>query len=300
MTLTIERTPYKGWKNNVRVSNGAIELVVTGDVGPRIIRLGFVKGPNLMAEFAAQMGTCGGKQWNVRGGHRLWVAPEVKPDTYEPDNAPIVIRPIAGGIKTVQPTGPISGIQKIMEIRMAEKKNEIVVTHRLINRSRMAVSLAPWALSVMAPGGMAIIPLPAKIPHTKRLTHNQEWSLWGYTDFADGRWTLGSRYIFFRQDRKCGPGKLGIDHREGWAAYQLGTTVFVKKFERIEGAVYPDGGMNFETFSNEDMLEVETLGPLVTLKPGRSLKHVETWQLFKNVPKIRTETDADRYLTKRI
>ena len=300
MTLTIEKTPYKGWKNNVRVSNGAIELVVTGDVGPRIIRLGFVRGPNLMAEFAGQMGTCGGKQWNIRGGHRLWLAPEVKPDTYEPDNTPIVIRPIAGGIKTVQPVGPISEIQKIMEIRMAGKQNAVVVTHRLINCSRKAVSLAPWALTVMAPGGMAIIPLPAKISHTKRLTHNQEWSLWGYTDFADGRWTLGSRYICFRQDGKRGPGKLGMAHREGWVAYQLGTTVFVKKFQRVEGAVYPDGGVNFETFSNEDMLEVETLGPLVTLKPGRSIKHVETWQLLKNVPRIRTEADADRWLKKRL
>jgi len=51
-------------------------------------------------------------------------------------------------------------------------------------------------------------------------------------------------------------------------AYQLGDCLLVKCFQWIEGATYPDGGVNFETFSNEQMLEVETLGPLVTLKPA--------------------------------
>jgi hypothetical protein len=300
MSITIEKVAFKGWRNNVRLSNGQIELVVTQDVGPRIIRCGFVKGRNLMAEFTAQLGKRGEKEWQIRGGHRLWVAPEAKPETYELDNTPIDIRPIAGGVKTVQPVGPLTGIQKTMEIRMADRKNAVAITHILTNRSRKTVTLAPWALTVMAPGGTAIIPLPKKISHTAQLLHNQEWSIWGYTDFADGRWTLGSRYILFRQSTKRGPGKLGVAHREGWAAYQLDQYMLVKRFARIEGATYPDGGVNFETFSNEDMLEVETLGPLVTLKPGKSVKHLETWQLFKNVPEVKTEADADKVARKLI
>jgi hypothetical protein len=216
------------------------------------------------------------------------------------DNSPIEIRPIAGGIKTVEPVGSITGVQKTIEIRMAEKNDVVSLTHILTNRSRKAVTVAPWALTVMAPGGTAIIPLPEKIAHTKQLIHNQEWSIWGYTDFSDGRWTLGSRYLLFRQDAKKGPGKLGIAHREGWVAYQLDKFMLVKNFDWVEGAQYPDGGVNFETFSNEVMLEVETLGPLVTLKPGKSIKHVETWQLFKNVPKVKTEADADKVAKKLI
>ena len=158
------------------------------------------------------------------------------------------------------------------------------------------MSLSPWALSVMAPNGMAILPLPAKIPHTKCLTHNQEWSLWGYTDFTDKRWTLGSRYIFFRQDPKRGPNKMGLAQREGWAAYVVGPYAFVKRFPWIDGAKYPDGGVNFETFSNEEFLEVETLGPLVTLRPGQSTRHVETWRIFRKVPHIASEADADRHI----
>jgi hypothetical protein len=298
MTLKIETIAYNGWQNNVRLSNGEIELIVTQDVGPRIIRCGFVKGRNLVAEYADQKGKSGEKHWQIRGGHRLWIAPEAKPATYELDNSPIDIRDIKGGIKTVQPVGSITGVQKSMEIRMAEKENVVSVTHILTNRNRKAVTLSPWALTVMAPGGTCIIPLPRKIPHSAQLTHNQEWSLWGYTDFTDGRWTLGSRYILFRQDSRKGPGKLGVAHREGWVAYQLDTFLFVKNFDWIEGAKYPDGGVNFETFSNEDMLEVESLGPLATLKPGQSVRHAETWQLFKNVPRVKTEADAEKVAKK--
>jgi hypothetical protein len=106
--------------------------------------------------------------------------------------------------------------------------------------------------------------------------------------------------VFFRQDRRKGPAKLGVAQREGWVAYQLGDTVLVKRFDWKEGATYPDGGVNFETFSNEDFLEVETLGPLVTLKPGRSTEHVERWLLLKGVPKVKSEADADRFIRRRL
>ena len=46
--VKVEKIEYKGWHNCYRVSNGEVELVVTGDVGPRIIRFGFVGGQNLL------------------------------------------------------------------------------------------------------------------------------------------------------------------------------------------------------------------------------------------------------------
>ncbi len=296
MPVQVESTKYGGWQNNLRVTNGVIDLVVTGEVGPRVIRLGFAGERNLFKEFPDQLGGKGETKWMVRGGHRFWASPEDPIVTYELDNEPVALRRIAGGLRAVQPVGPLSGLQKTMNIRMADKRNVVCVEHVLTNRSRKTVAAAPWALSVMAPGGMAIIPLPEKTPHPKRLTHNQQWSIWSYTDFADGRWTIGSRYVFFRQNPRRGPGKIGMLHREGWVAYQLGEYVFVKQFDYIEGANYPDGGMNFETFSNQDMLEVESLGPLVALKPGRSIRHTECWQLFKGVRPIRTEADADKHI----
>ena len=34
-------------------------------------------------------------------------------------------------------------------------------------------------------------------------------------------------------------------------------------------------------FTNEDMLEVETVGPLAKMAPNASVEHTECWALFK-------------------
>ena len=81
---------------------------------------------------------------------------------------------------------------------------------------------------------------------------------------------MGSKYITLRQDAKKGPTKLGFGHRLGWIGYLNGGTLFVKRFGYEEGANYPDDGCNYETFTKEEFLEMESLGPVVTLKPGET------------------------------
>jgi len=289
----METVEFGGWTNNARLSNDEMELIISADVGPRILRCGFIGGPNVFAEIDGQQGGGGEDEWMIRGGHRLWVAPEKKPDTYELDNVPVAVEATAGGVRTHQPAGALTRVAKRMQITLEQDANRVRILHTLTNEGDKAVELAPWALSVMAVGGMAVIPLPRKVAHTESLIHNQEWSLWGYTNLSDARWTLGDRYVFFRQDTSRGPNKLGIAHREGWVGYLLGECMFVKRFGWVEGATYPDGGVNFETFSNEEFLELESLGPLVALDPGESASHEERWELHRGLPCCSTEAHVD-------
>lgn len=292
----MERVTFNGWKQCVRCANEEVELIVTTVVGPRIIRFGFIGERNVFEEIVGQQGGAGEEEWMIRGGHRFWIAPEEKPRTYELDNTPIQAEACENGVKTYQAPGPLTGVSKAMAITLEPDRNDVRVVHTLCNEGDKPIDAAPWALSVMAVGGTAIIPLPEKIPHTERLTHNQEWTLWGYTDFSDPRWTLGSRYLFFRQERECGPNKLGIAHRRGWVAYWNERTLFVKRFVWQDGARYPDGGVNFETFSNEEFLELESLGPQTVLEPGQGVTHEERWSLFRGVSPCATEEEVDSYI----
>lgn len=288
----LEKVDYRGWKNCFRLSNGSVELIVTSDVGPRIIRLAFCGGSNLFAEFSDQTGRSGEKEWMIRGGHRLWIAPEKIPLTYEPDNGPVEVRPVKNGLRTVEKTGALSKCRKKMTVRMNPSADEVTVLHEITNNSPRPVEMAPWALSVMAPGGLAVIPLPARIPHSVQVLPNQQWSLWGYTDLADSRFKIGKRYIFFSHDGRKGPNKLGLLQKEGWSAYIVNGDLFTKTVPFKKGSVYPDGNVNFETFSNEDMLELETLGPLCKLRPGETVRHLEKWSLYSGVGEIRNEEDV--------
>jgi hypothetical protein len=74
--VKVEKMEYKGWRNSYRVSNGEVELVVTSDVGPRVIRFGFVGGQNLFKEYAEQLGGTQEEKTQLRGGDRVWKAPE--------------------------------------------------------------------------------------------------------------------------------------------------------------------------------------------------------------------------------
>jgi hypothetical protein len=297
----MEKISYKGWSNCFRLSNNQVDLIITGDVGPRIIRFGFVGEDNEFKEFSDMLGKTGGDEWRVYGGHRLWHAPEVMGRTYFPDNTPVKVEERAGSVRILQPTEPTTGIQKEMEMRLAPDKAHVQVTHRLRNTTPWAVELAPWALSVMAQGGKAIIPLPRVGRHEDNLLPTSSLALLAYTDMADPRWTWGTKYIILRQDPAATkPVKVGVMNTQGWVAYARNNHLFVKKFAYIAGAPYPDLGSSVETFTNSEMLEVETLGPLVALQPGTSVEHVEDWFLFRDVPVPNNDADVDKALMPKI
>ena len=297
---------YRGWKNNVLLSNGDVELIVTLDVGPRVIAYRLPGGANVMKNYDAMMGGTGEPEWQIRGGHRFWLAPEDLTRTYFADNRPVKAEDIGHhAIRVTAPPEVEYGVQKVIELQLAESGTRVDVKLTVTNVGTTSTVLAPWGPTVMAPGGVEIIPLPEKSPHPGHVSNakspadygpNQALVLWPYFDFTDSRWTFGKKYLFLRQDSKKGPTKIGLAHRMGWVGYWNAGTLFVKKFDYREGAIYPDGGTRYQTFSNEDMLEMETCGELVTLAPGASASLVESWELFGNVPEVKTEADVDRVI----
>jgi hypothetical protein len=292
----MEIIKYKGWQRNVRLANRRIELVATLDVGPRIIHLAVPGGRNVMKNYPGQLGKAGERAWQIRGGHRLWFAPEDPVATYFPDNGPVACRALPGGGVRLRPAPETpNGIQKEIDIYLDANAARVRLVHRIRNVGRKGVRLAAWALSVMAPGGTAIIGLPPRGSHPKDLLPNQSLVLWPYTDLADPRVTFGTRVILVAQNpRARKPFKLGLSNPEGWVAYAVHGCLFVKRFAYCPRSCYPDMGCNTELFTNADMLEVESLGPLATLAAGRQIEHVEQWRLLAGVPAIRTEADVER------
>jgi hypothetical protein len=117
--------------------------------------------------------------------------------------------------------------------------------------------------------------------------------MWAYTDMSDPRWTWGRELIMLRQDPEMAEAqKIGVLSLEGWMAYARRGNLFVKTFEPLPGSNYPDLNSTVEMFTNEMMLEMETLGPLVKLEPGTAVTHSETWRLFSDVPMPQTEADV--------
>lgn len=295
--INLEPVSYNGWENCYRLSNDEIELIFPTEIGIRILHFGFIGGDNVFASVEADRGKTGGDEFRLYGGHRFWIAPEHSYLTYEPDNAPVNIQPFDTFVRLTQPVGSRSHMQKEVDIYLIPRKNRISIVHRLVNHGTDAVERGLWALSVMAPGGMGILPLPPRGTHPEDLLPTSTLTLWSYTDLSDPRWTFGERFIRLQQDpASTKPQKIGASVPDGWAAYQLGDTVFLKAFRPHTGSNYPDKNCSVELFTNNEMLELETLSRLYTLQPGQIYEHVEHWSLYRDIPALKTDEDIAKHV----
>jgi len=293
---TMERISYHGWPDSIRMSNEQVDLVLLAEVGPRIIRLGFLDEENEFHIYEDTLGSTGGDAWRSYGGHRLWYAPEDPLRTYHPDNERVQAELQSDCVRLTQAIDPF-GIRKEMSVWLSPNDAHVSVTHRLRNHAFDSIELAPWSLSVMAPGGTAVLPLPPRGKHPEHLRPTSTVSLWPYTDLTDPRWTLGRRYIMLRQDTEAAsPQKIGAMVPDGWAAYARAGHLFVTVFSHFPDVRYPDLGCNAELWTDSDMLEVETLGPLRLLAPGETVEHIEHWFLFRGMPAVVEEADVGRHI----
>ena len=133
MQVHIERTDYKGWSNCWRIANCEIELIVTADVGPRVIRFGFNGGQNLFKNFDDQMGNSGEPLFMARGGSRIWIGPEDRKASYAPDNFPVQVTRNDDTLTATAPIEDLVGVQKQMSIRLAQNGTGVEICHRIRN-----------------------------------------------------------------------------------------------------------------------------------------------------------------------
>jgi len=285
MSIQIEHVPYGGWDDCLRLSDGVAELIIPTQVGIRIIRYGLIGGNNVFAEVADDMGKTGEDIWRIYGGHRLWHAPEHPERTYAPDNVPVAVETVnETTVRITQQNDDPSGLHKQVEVEMLGE-GRVQVTHRLTNYNLWAVMTAPWSLSVMTTGGTAIIPLPPRGSHENELLPNTRLILWAYTDLSDSRWQFGREYLMLKQDVTApNPQKIGTLNTAGWLAYVNDDVTFIKTFDKAQNDItYPDMGVNCELFTNDWMLELESLGAMQSLDAGASIEHVETWSLHQDI-----------------
>lgn len=291
--VKVEKTAYRGWTNCYRVSNGEVELIVTGDVGPRIIRFGFVGGQNLFKEFADQLGKTREEKFQLRGGDRVWKAPEDPVATWAPDNVPVEITPTAAGLVARAPIEPLTNLQKEIEVSMGPAGTSVTVSHRITNHSLFALEFAPWVLTMMAPGGTEITGFPPRGTHPANLEATNPLVMWAYTNLADKRLIFTKKYLLLRQDPAVSEAqKVGLFNRDTWAAYLLNGEAFVKRASADPAKPYTDFGCSFETFTNNEFLEIETLGPITKVEPGHTVEQVEHWSLARNVSLIQQTDEA--------
>jgi hypothetical protein len=253
------------------IENDLLRLEYLTTTGPRIIGL-YAKGVegNLLAETPeVHWATPHGKYY-LRGGHRLWVAPE---DAFYicPEGD---VRVSAEKDKvTLQSGVDASGLEKEISFRL--EQNRVLLTHRVTWHGKEPIELAPWGITQLRLGGMAILPLSA----SKGLQPNRNLVLWPYSQLKDKRVELYDDLILLHGQASEQAFKIGNYNSHGWLACLWDNVLFVKRFSVERACKHPDLDSNVEAYVRDVCLELETLGPLTLLKPNESMGHQEIWEI---------------------
>lgn len=283
-----EEAAYKNFGKCLSISNESMEILVTVDVGPRIIRCSLTGGENLMYEdierhtvqdVSSLYGE--GKTWNIYGGHRLWLSPESMPETYYPDNEKVVYTIKSQGAEFTPPQQEKTGLQYSIRIEMDSDAPKLKITHTIANTQKNPITGAAWALTVLGADGAVIVPQPKE---ETGLLANRVLAVWPYTDMTDPRIFWGRDHIALRQNPEMSkPIKFGINNTAGKIAYVNHSQALVKEYRHAAGKSYPDYGVSCEVYASGYFTEAETLSPLTIMKKGEQIVHEESWTLYGDV-----------------
>lgn len=282
MSITSEKKTYKNFGECIFLDNGAVTLGVTVETGPRIIYFSLNGKENVLFEdtgrrFTEPAGEYG--TWVAYGGHRLWLAPEVNPETYYPDNNKVSYE-ISGNTITLMPPATPFGKEFIMMIEMDQLAPVVKITHKIRNLSEEKAEFAPWTVTGLAQGGVCVVPVSTK---KKGYLPNRVMSLWDYADINDSRMKITNTEVRIRQDSHVKNAlKVGFNLEDGYAVYAVNGQIFAKCIPPYEDVCYPDYSCNFEVYTNSLFLECELLGEKREFSQNEEAVISENWCLFDN------------------
>ena len=238
--------------------------------GPRILGL-YAKGAdgNLLAETPQVHWQTPHGDYYLRGGHRLWIAPEDPFYTCPEDRVEVTAEK---GNVILRSDIDASGLEKQISFRLDDHCVEL--THEITWHGRDPMEFAPWAITQLRLGGLAILPQST----SDGLLPNRNLVFWPYSQLKDDRLELYEDLILIHGRPSAQAFKIGNYNPHGWLAGLFGDALFVKRFSPTDQK-YPDMGCNVEAYVKDLFLELESLGPLTTLRPNESITHRERWQV---------------------
>ncbi|MDE7280615.1 MAG: hypothetical protein K2N36_02610, partial [Ruminiclostridium sp.] len=299
MSVNFSEISYKNFGKCIKMENETATVIVTVDVGPRVIYYGLNGKSNIFREDINRDSFNDKKQlhdffeteenWYIYGGHRLWSSPESYPESYTPDNHPVPYEIKGNSIKLCPEDRVKVGERHTMTVTMDENTSKVTVNHTIQNIADFEIKLAPWCLTVAEKGGVEIVP---QCTEDTGLLSNRRAVFWAYSDVRDPRFFICDKYITLAQTDREQAFKIGVNNEDGWGAYLNGGQLFIKRFDFDKDGEYPDYSVNYETYTNQFIMEIESLGTLETLRPGEFTEYNEYWEV-KECSDTFDRTDPD-------
>lgn len=323
--VKITQGEYHGWKDAIFLSNGKAEVVIVPAIG-RIMQFRLLGGQADNGVFWENPAMAGklpdpkSSDWGNFGGDKSWPSPQadwpkVTPRKWPPpvafDSMPVEVsyefegcrgfeRPAPGKECTAGKNAPDTiyltsavdpdyGIREIRRIVLHPSRAELIVDTYYQKLAGDPVKVGVWVITQMKEPERNYITSPVKTVFPERYAVIEGNPPYEYQALKG--------LISNRRDPK-NPTKIGND---GDALVWVGleyTLKIVSPRVKDAKAEYPDQGSSTEIYTSPDpnqYVELETLGPLSTMKKGDTISRKNVYTLSRRVSKD-PEAEARRVL----
>ena len=247
----------------LRLAWDDVSFEVDPAVGGRVTGL-YLGGRNLLTGPDVDAGNFGSTFWTSPQSAWGWPpVPEIDHGPYEPAVE-------AEGFTMRSAVSAALGVDVEKRFAADSGRGAVTLDVRVRNRGPAPVSLAPWQISRVPPGGLSFFPSGDGIFPPSNLAVREAGGLTFYAYDAAA--------VTDHQ-------KLFADGREGWLAHVDGGALFVKTFAAVPRARQAPGEAQIEIYANpaHTYVELEVQGAYETVAPGAVLDWRVTW-LCRRLP----------------
>jgi hypothetical protein len=265
----------------VELTTRSLRLIMVVCCGPRIAFFGPRQGENLLY-WAPNQHRRG--RWYPMGGHRVWTTrpgADESEETYRPDNAACEVSRSGRGFTAMGAVDTQTRIQRGLGVRMLDA-DRIAVDHSARNAGDMLWSGGLWGVTCIAPKPARIFAIPLGDASAWDFTTITAFHTWaggrGREGFADPQFSCTRDQYVLRPSGRVNKRLLKAD-RGIVAMHDVDTDIVFAKhalYERSVASQYPLGA-NLALYTSPQVVEMETMGPTMTLKPQEMLRHTEIW-----------------------
>jgi len=289
--LKASHAEYHAWKEAVILTNGVAEVIVVPAIG-RVIQFHFAGEEPVLWENRALDGkpvAKDEKNWTNFGGDKSWPSPQAEwpkligrgwppPFTFDQVSMTATIRDSV--VALVTPVDPQYGIRERREIRLDDSLPVMQITTTYEKVTGDPVKVGIGVITQLRDPQRAFMVLPEKSQFPKGYVHLQ-FDLPENLRVKDG-------LVALTRGRKI-ESQIGSD--ASTLIWMDEKYVLRIDSPRVEGAEYADQGSSAIIYTGADpfpYVELETFGPLSTMKVGDKIQRTNTYTLSR-----RTEKDSE-------
>jgi len=274
---------YRGYSNCIKLENENTQVILGHHCGGRVLEYSW-RNENVLYSDPSHDGWVykpGQPTVDISAG-RFDIGPEQiippHPDLWLGAWTAEIIAPGIARMTSVEDLA--TGTQLVREFSLEETSSRLACTQEIRNISDQQINWCHWSRTFALGGGICIVPLS---DYSRFPSSYIQYEPDGRINFTPQDPGVQRRAGYLEISATPQYPKLGMDSYVGWLGYLLkNDLLFVKRFPTYPERVYNEiAALTISIwYPEDDMCEIEPIGPMERLLPGESAKFTEEWWIL--------------------